>query len=251
MEEHSLAAKILLCFLGGLLGMASAGFCAHFGYRSADRLPGESRWPECVFCLRPFKFIEILPLFGWILRRPAFSCPCGRRNGLWAQPAAEISGFVLGVAAAALAGWSWKMIPLCLGLGTLPAIALVDLFFGLIPDGLNLFLGLCGLSWLILSGENFYLGLVTSAGLLAFSLFLAIAYSKWRGREVLGLGDVKLFTAAGLWIPVTLVPWFMFASGFLGSLFGFAWRRFGGGKEFPFAPAICAALAGIVFFSLI
>lgn len=252
MSTYVLITEILHYLAGGMLGLISAGLAGHFGYRSADRLPGESRRPHCVFCLRPFRWYEIVPLFGWLLRPIFFAlpCPCGKQRGLWPQPLAEITGFLLGIAAVSLAGWSWAVVPLCLGLGILPAIALVDLFFGLIPDELNIFLGFLGLLWLAASGGDVFLGLITAAGLLAFSLFLALVYSKWRGREVLGLGDVKLFTAAGLWLPVALVPWFLAAAGLIGSIFGLVWKRFGGGKEFPFAPAICLALAGSIFFEL-
>jgi leader peptidase (prepilin peptidase) / N-methyltransferase len=252
MSANELIIKIIQCLLGGLLGLASAGLAGHFGYRSADRLPGESLKPHCVFCLRPFQWFEIVPLFGWLLRPafPSLPCPCGKQKGLWPQPLAEVTGFLLGVVAVALAGWSWAIVPLCLGLGLLPAIALVDLFFGLIPDGLNIILGFFGLLWLIGSGGDVFLGIITATGLLAFSLFLAIVYSKWRGREVLGLGDVKFFTAAGLWLPLVLVPWFLATAGLIGSVFGLVWKRLGGGKEFPFAPALCVALAGCVFYSL-
>ena len=252
MPAHPLAIEILHHLVGGVLGLTSAGLAGHLGYRSADRLPGESRKPQCVFCLRPLQWFEFFPLFGWLLR-PAFHtlpCPCGLQKGLWPQPLAEIIGFLLGMIAVALAGWSWALVPLCLGLGILPAIALVDLFFGLIPDELNKFLGLFGLIWLIASHGDIFLGLITVAGLLAFSLFMALVYSKWRGREVLGLGDVKLFTAAGFWLPVLLVPWFLVAAGLMGAVFGLAWKRLGGSKEFPFAPALCLALVGCVFYQL-
>lgn len=253
MTDTPIYLTILQALLGGVLGLISASLGGHLGYRSADRLPGESRWPACVFCLRPYRLTEILPLVGWLTRRKPLQmpCPCGKQKGLWAQPAAELLGFLLGLAAVLTAGWSWDMVPLCLGLGLLPAIALVDLFFGIIPDGLNLSLGLFGFLWLLMGGGDVYLGMVTAAGLLAFSLFLALIYSKWRKREVLGLGDVKLFTAAGFWLPVLFVPWFMAAAGLLGTIFGLLWKRLGGGKEFPFAPALCVALAGALFYTLV
>lgn len=249
--EQQLIPNILHLLAGGGLGMASAALAAHFGYRSADRLPGESRTPECVFCLRPLLWFEFFPLFGWLLRRDALAlpCPCGKRKGQWPQPAVELLGFALGAIAVALAGWNWTIVPLCLGLGLLPAIGLIDLAFGVIPDGLNLLLAAFGFGWIVAKGDVF-MGLVTATGLLALGLLLALGYSKWRGREMLGLGDVKFFAAAGLWLPVTQVPVFLFAAGILGVLLGLLWQRAGGGKEFPFAPALCLSLAGCVFFQL-
>ncbi len=252
MAHQIILPTILHLLAGGALGLASAGLAAHFGYRSADRLPGESRRPECVYCLRPLQWNELFPLFGWLLRSAptTLPCPCGQRRGIWPQPVAEILGFLLGMGAVALAGWSWAILPLCLGLGLLPAIASVDLAFTLIPDELNALLALTGLGWLVGSGNDIFLGLVSSAGLLALGLLLALGYSKWRGREMLGIGDVKFFAAAGLWLPAVHVPWFLAASGLVGIVFSLLWQRGGGGKEFPFAPALCLSLAGCVFYQL-
>lgn len=252
MPESSLFLQILHALAGGMLGLFSASLAGHFGYRSADRLPGESRAPHCVYCLRKLRWREYVPLIGWLFR-PApllFPCPCGKQTGLWAQPLTETVGFALGVAAVAFDHGSAPVIPLCLGLGILPAIAVIDLFFGLIPDELNLALAFFGFIELATGQGNFFMGLVAAAGLLAFSLFLAILYSKWRGRDMLGLGDVKLFAAAGLWLSLPTIPWFFTIAGATGALFGALWKRGGGGKEFPFAPAICLALAGCVFYQL-
>ncbi len=252
MEQNEFLSVLLDLFYGGLLGLLSASLGAHFGYRSADRLPGESRLPQCVFCLRPLQLHEYFPLFGWLLRMHmlALPCPCGKRRGLWPQPVVEIIGFALGASAVVLAGFSPLSVPICLGLGLLPAIALIDLAFGLIPDELNAALAFFGFLSLVIGEGDIFMGLIGAAGLLGLGLLLAIAYSKWRGREMLGLGDVKFFAAAGLWMPVLLIPWFLFAAGVIGAITGLLWKRFMGEKEFPFAPALCLALAGCVYYQL-
>lgn len=257
MLDNMVIISLLQILTGGLICMISAGLAGHFGYRCADRLPGESRWPSCVYCFSPLTFIRITPLIGWLMHRggAALACPCGRRTRLWHQPAVELAGLLLGIVATTgltieSDGWTWMMLPLCMGLGILPAIILTDLSFGLIPDELNLALAVTGFLWLWLSGGDVYAGLLTAGGLLTLGLLLALGYSKLRGREMLGLGDVKFFTAAGFWLPMALVPWFLFLAGVLGGILGFAWRRAGGGREFPFAPALCVALAVLVLVDL-
>lgn len=252
MNNPELISALFDLLKGGVLGLVAASLATHFGYRSADRLPGESRRPHCVFCLRPLQVYEYFPLFGWLFRANALQlpCPCGKRKGLWTQPVVELTGFVLGLTAVAITGWSPLLIPVTLALGLLVAIAMIDLAFGLIPDELNLVLALLGLAALLLGQGDLFLGLVGSAGLLGLGLLLAIGYSKLRGREMLGLGDVKFFAAAGLWIPLMIIPWFLFIAGLLGAILGLVWRHFSGEKEFPFAPALCASLAGCLFYQL-
>ncbi|MER2519819.1 MAG: A24 family peptidase [Bdellovibrionales bacterium] len=245
---------VLKLLLGGLLGFLAASVFFQLGWRSADRLPGESRLPHCAWCQKPYAWRDMIPLLGWIRRRPrplALACPCGERTGLWPQPTAEILGFVLGATGMLLTDNLGQIIPLSIGLGLLPAIALVDLHFSIIPDELNLALALSGIWWAGLSPNEFYVTLMVSAALLALGLFCALVYSKWRKQDMLGLGDVKFFAAAGLWLTPMLAPWFLIAAGFLGAGLSFFWRRAGGSKEFPFAPALCLSLAGCILARMI
>ena len=67
---------------------------------------------------------------------------------------------------------------------------------------------------------------------------------------MLGLGDVKFLAAAGFWLQPQNSPYFLIASGLFGALIGALWKRSGGGKEFPFAPALCLSLALIILYQL-
>jgi leader peptidase (prepilin peptidase)/N-methyltransferase len=251
-HPHHIIANLLHLLAGGGLGLFAAGLAMAYGWRSADRLPGESRTPQCVYCYRPFTWQEIFPLIGWLLRPDtlSFHCPCGLRKGLWQQPACEIMGFILGLYAMYLQDWSLAAVPLCLGLGLLPAMALIDFHFGIIPDGHNILLGLFGILFVLIGDGDIYLSVAVAAALLCLGLFFALVYSKWRGREMLGLGDVKFFAASGFWLHAHSTPWFLMLGGFVGIGFNLLWRRAGGGKQFPFAPALCVALALCVFYQL-
>ncbi len=174
---------------GGFLALLSASLSMHFGMRAAERLPGETRLPLCVYCQRPLQLHEYFPLFGWLLRLNMLRlpCPCGKRKGLWPQPFVEILGFLMGATAVAIAGFSPMMVPVCLGLGLLPAIGMIDMAFGLIPDGLNLALASFGILTLFWGENDFFSALVNAGVLLGLGLFFALGYSKIRRREMLGL----------------------------------------------------------------
>jgi len=251
-HNHHIIANLLNLLAGGGMGLIAAGLSMAFGWRSADRLPGESRMPQCVYCYRPLTWQEISPLVGWVLRPDtlSFNCPCGLRKGYWPQAACEIAGFILGMLAMYFQDWSLGAMPLCIGIGILPAIALIDFHFGIIPDELNLLLGIFGFLFVSISGGDIYVAMIIAAILLSIGLFFAIVYSKWRGREMLGLGDVKFFAASGFWLHPHSTPWFLAAGGLIGIIFNLAWRRAGGDKQFPFAPALCASLALCILYQL-
>jgi len=87
------------------------------------------------------------------------------------------------------------------------ALAASDARTMLLPDRLNLLLAGGGLGQNLAIGlpglRDALLGSVIGGGLLAL---LAVAFRRLRGREGLGLGDVKLVSAAGLWIGWQGVP---------------------------------------------
>jgi leader peptidase (prepilin peptidase) / N-methyltransferase len=85
---------------------------------------------------------------------------------------------------------------------TLATLSAIDLATFRLPDGLTLPLAVSGLAlpWLI--GDDISLterGLAT-AGAFILIAGLAAAYQRLRGRQGLGLGDAKLFAAAGSWL---------------------------------------------------
>lgn len=239
--------------LGGLLGLFSATAFGHYGWRLADRLPGEPFKPYCSYCMQPMPWLALIPIAGWALRYPwyKFPCPCEVKTGLWIQPAIEIGGLLLGLLSGALLGMSALMMVLAISLALLVAIALIDFAFTIIPDQLNLALGLLGLLWLLLGGGQLTIGLTISGVLLLLGLVLALGYSKLRKKEALGLGDVKFFAAAGLWLQPVTLPWFLIGAGVIGALFGLIWKLRGGGEQSPFAPALVFSFTACLIWQVI
>ena len=88
-------------------------------------------------------------------------------------------------------------------------------------------------------------GAVVYAGL---SAGLRFVVGRMLGREPMGLGDVKFFAAAGMWLgpDITILANFMMASGLAGIALGLFWRWRYGAAAFPFGPALIAAFAGFL-----
>lgn len=90
-------------------------------------------------------------------------------------------------------------------IGLLIALALIDLRHWILPDELNLALGITGIIFHFATAYRFLditqmlLGGALGAGMLYAIRFIA---NRHYGRDTLGLGDVKLLGAAGLWLGV-------------------------------------------------
>jgi leader peptidase (prepilin peptidase)/N-methyltransferase len=90
-------------------------------------------------------------------------------------------------------------------------IALVDARWQIIPNELNAAAFALGLLHAVIQNPHAASEAVAAAVLRAAilaSLFLGLrwAYRCWRGREGIGLGDVKLAGVAGAWLDWTTIP---------------------------------------------
>lgn len=110
--------------------------------------------------------------------------------------------FYGGTGAAALASASRDVRAASLLLGcTLAALTIIDARTLRLPDGLTLPLLVCGLAvvaWLDVGDPAWHA--VAAAAAFAVLVAIAAAFRQVRGVEALGLGDAKLFAAAGAWL---------------------------------------------------
>ncbi len=189
-QYHWLALMLAAPFVGSFLGLLVA------------RLPlgkpvvlGRSACPACGHVLGPR---DLIPALGWVMS--GGRCRhCGGRVS-WAYPAVELG-------ALAIAAWSLAVAPGWLawasaGLGwALLTLAVIDARHTLLPDGLTVPLIPAGLAvaWALDPGRLADHAIGAAIGFILL-LGLGLAYKRLRGREGIGLGDAKLFAAAGAWV---------------------------------------------------
>jgi len=148
-----------------------------------------------------------------------------------------------------------SLLPLILFMtlaGTLMTIIVIDLEHKIIPNILNLTLGLLGLVFLIIQHfelqspalhlfDNLKNAIMNMVIFCVFSIVLRGTFMLVTKKDPLGLGDVKFFAAVGLWLNINVFPFFLVASGGLGILLGLVWQKLTGEKAFPFGPALVVA----------
>lgn len=127
----------------------------------------------------------------------------------------------------------------------LAGISAADLRSWRIPDGLNAALGLLGLYWAGWSGA-LLAGLAGALVGLAGALLIRLAYFRLRGRQGLGLGDVKFLGAAGAWVGWDGLPALLLIASVSGLVLVLAERAagrdLGAASRVAFAPHLSLGL---------
>jgi leader peptidase (prepilin peptidase)/N-methyltransferase len=119
-------------------------------------------------------------------------------------------------------------------------IFFIDLDHHIIPDSLNLILAIIFLVDVVLN-QRYLNGAIGAGGAFLFTFGFTYLFYKLRGVVGLGGGDIKLFTALGLYLGIEGVIYNIFLSCFVGALNGFILillKKLNADRPFAFGPAI-------------
>jgi leader peptidase (prepilin peptidase) / N-methyltransferase len=233
------AAGAALAFLGGLIAGSFVTVVAHRVPRGESIVGPRSRCPACGVQIAAY---DNVPVASWTLLRGRARC-CGARISA-RYPLTELA---LGLLYAATVLVLWEdpgEVALGLVLVTmLAAVTLTDLERRVIPNRILLVAGVLGVTIAAATDPGSLPERAIAAAAAGGLLFLAaLAYP--RG---MGLGDVKLAAAIGLFLGRDVAPAILVAL-LAGSLFGLAMIARDGAaarkKAIPFGPFL--ALGGVV-----
>lgn len=227
---------------GAILGSLAAAIAWRLP-RGEDWIVGRSRCPACSTVLSA---TDLVPILSWlVLRGRCRHCEC-RISARY--PAVE-AATALAFAAPILAnGGFWlDLLPLWLLATTLMVLTLVDLSHRYIPDGTTAIIGLTGLALSLAGLSVAWTDALAASLLLGGSTWLV----RWlashvTGREAMGLGDVKLFAAAGLWLGTAGIAPLLLASAIAGLVFRLVRQQRGTDPEIPFGPCIAWTLYALL-----
>ena len=274
---------IITYTLAGILGLCFGSFLNVLVYRLPRGMSIVMPPSHCVSCGARVRWYDNVPVLSYLLLRGRCR-DCGARISP-RYPLVELANCLLWMGSVA---WFFPrgvgMVAVaCVACSALIVVFCTDLETMLIPDSMLVVLGLCGIAALLLDvfglgvGIGWQARLIGMAAGLGFFLLLYWGFRLLTGREGLGLGDVKLMTAAGLlvgWQGLIVAVLFgsVAAALVMGCMAIFRRKRGGvpqeeepdtdqkGGKDaerededvpakaFPFAPFLAAATALALFF---
>ncbi len=243
---------LVVLFLGLVLGSFSSAL--------AWRVPRGVSWiydpvarsarSACPSCGMRLGIRDLVPVFSWIFLR-------GRCRGCGAGISVRYPAIEMVVVFASLVVWFfWGLninsLLLIFAVPFLVALAVIDFEFFILPDSLVAIVGGLGVlralwSAFLVQDPAVFAVYIASGGvyaLLAFALRAGVGAAM--GREAMGLGDVKFFGVAGVWLGMQLLPFFLLASGVFGVIFGLVWHRIRSNPVFPFGPALILGLYGVL-----
>jgi leader peptidase (prepilin peptidase)/N-methyltransferase len=244
-----------MLFAGALLlGLCLGSFAGALAHRLPLGIPiGKKSRSACPACGHKLALKDLVPVFSWA----ALKGKCGYcRTAISPRyPLIELGTAALCGAFYLVYGRQWQVFALFALAPALAALIDIDLRHKLIPDALNVWIAACGAAALALwgpeAGDIFWA--LSGAALYAGGAFLLrLVFLRILRREALGLGDVKFFGAAGLWLGLEpeAAALFLALAGAFGIALALFWRRLTGDREFPFGPALaCAFAAALLVFA--
>lgn len=247
--------------LAVMLGLCLGSFATAITYRELNDIPW--LWPRktagsssshmqtyrsaCPHCHHTLSALDLVPVLSWLFLRGRCRY-CQAKIGLF-YPAIEL----ICLAACCLLYWVHGFTPvsvlMMVAVPFLLALVVVDFKYMILPNSAVGGVAVLGAAALVAEYAAGHLSLWAAGAYIAaaliyggFSLLMGFVVSRVLKKEALGMGDVKFFAVAGLWLGLGAFPAFCILSGVLGIVIGGLWQKITGKPVFPFGPALIAAL---------
>jgi leader peptidase (prepilin peptidase) / N-methyltransferase len=232
------AAEIVVAGLFGAVIGSFLNVVAHRVPRSESLVSPGSRCPECGAPVKPY---DNVPVVSWLVLRGRCR-NCGTAISP-RYPLVELATALAFAAVVAVHGFENDLVLELPFVAALIALAAIDYDHKLLPNKIVYPLAAYGvIATILVDRDDLVENLIAGAGAFAFLLLAVVAYP--RG---MGMGDVKLAGAMGLFLGLSIIPALLaaFLSGSVVGVFILAREGAAGRKKaVPFG--VFLALGGIV-----
>lgn len=235
-----------------LMGLAFGSFTTVLATRGTFMSLKDTARSACLHCKNVLGLRDLFPLFSWLFLKG--QCRhCGKTIPL-TYPLIELAVLLLGLVYFILYGFTpiGKLVLFFIAISALTALFVYDLRHKILPNNLMVLLAGAGVFYRFWPGytESYSAQIVEyGAGALIYGalvLVLSVVMEKILKKKALGMGDVKFFAVAGLWLGLSNLGTFCIIGGVLGVILGVLWQKIRKEALFPFGPALITSFL-IVF----
>lgn len=249
-----------------VLGLAFGSFSTVLIYRIPK---GQTWWKsgqrsKCVSCRMEIPPVHLLPVISWLLLRGRCFL-CGKKISL-TYPLVESGVMLSCLLVFYILGANIHAFLIMICIPFLVAAFVIDLKHMILPNQITLIVIILALLDIFVesvklygAGTPFYeitIHTLTGQRILAAFVYLIFALAIAWGmkvalrREALGMGDIKFFFAAGLWLGLLNLAAFSMLSGILGVVFAlfYAFLQKKQQRVFPFGPSLIGSLYILLLF---
>lgn len=227
-----------------LLGLLFGSFASAIIHRVPKGVSWVSERSKCGSCKNVLKAYDLIPVFSWLFNGGKCRV-CGAQVSA-IYPVLELCSALVCVLILLFSSEPiLQRYILIFAFPIILSLAVIDLHHKILPNSLMIILACFALLSVCLAAYqngdysillfNHGLGAVVFGG---FSLLLGMGMEKLRGKQALGMGDVKFFAVAGLWLGLPYFGVFCILSGIFGVFLGLVWRVVTKEQYFPFGPAL-------------
>ena len=247
--------EMVTYILAGLLGLCVGSFLNVVIYRTPEGMSLASPGSHCPKCKYVLKWYDNVPLISYLLLRGRCRS-CGEKIS-FRYTAVELSNMLLWLLAVVMF-WEKSILFACiaaLASSLLICVFFIDLEHKLVFDRFVLLLGALGMGTMFTDPHYGWLSHLIG-GIAGFASFYGIAllYTKVRGNEGLGGGDIKLTAVCGLLLGWQRLLLSILLATVAASIVLVILSRRAGAEdeegengEYPFAPFLTSAFAIALF----
>jgi leader peptidase (prepilin peptidase)/N-methyltransferase len=231
-------------FIVAAAGLIGGSFASALVWRIPQGLAwyGRER-SQCTHCGHNLGSKDLIPVLSYCLQKGR--CRYCHKNISKIYPLTETLSMLGCLGLYAVWGWGWPLLLGCFAISLLVAHLIIDIKHMILPDIINLLLGIIFAIILYfrvqaghLTGAESLQFIITAIAFPLLMLLVSKIMTMILHKEVLGWGDVKFFVVVGLGLGFSGLPVYLMLSGIFGIIFGLIWRWRMKSDLFPFGPSI-------------
>tara|TARA_R110002095_G_scaffold147975_3_gene128070 strand:+ start:6444 stop:7226 length:783 start_codon:yes stop_codon:yes gene_type:complete len=242
-------------FVTFFLGLIMGSFSTALIYRVPRKLSWTVERSSCTNCKQNLRAYDLVPLFSWLSTMGR--CRYCKASVSYSYPLIELVCVAMAFAIYCVFGFSIEALFALAAVPFLMALFVIDLRHMILPNQLVfilLVIGLARLFYFSISGVftkapdmfvTYFGGAILYA---AIPWLMGIILTKILKKDSLGFGDIKFFFVSGMWLGLSVLPFFLMSSGILAILFALLWRALFKKEVFPFGPALIISFFGLLLF---